>query len=297
LLSGEELPGHMQRQYQRHGRVYEGDLDRDHARGRALPGLRISDVSADAMREGGSRRGGGNGNADAVLSAQMSPRYLEHDRDRDRDVSRERGRDVSRERERSRDARGYPYAGSPYSPPPPNGRSPYIAHGHGHGHPHTPHGNGNGMGAVNGFGHGHGRVSSQEKNPQQLSPLPYPGSGSVGGLSPVGGGNAPMGASTAAGGTSPSAMTVSLSGGGVGPVPIRPASDAQATQRKRQSANGNKSGGTRASSNYGPKVVACNFCRGGFCVSLLFFSCVFFCVSSSVVSVFLLTLLILGFSS
>ncbi|TDL23324.1 hypothetical protein BD410DRAFT_827982 [Rickenella mellea] len=43
------------------------------------------------------------------------------------------------------------------------------------------------------------------------------------------------------------------------PVPIRPASEAQAAQRKRAAISGGK--GARSSSNYGPKVVACNFCR------------------------------------
>lgn len=44
------------------------------------------------------------------------------------------------------------------------------------------------------------------------------------------------------------------------PVPIRPASEAQAAQRKRAAISAGK--GSRQSSNYGPKVVACNFCRG-----------------------------------
>lgn len=41
--------------------------------------------------------------------------------------------------------------------------------------------------------------------------------------------------------------------------PIRPASEHQAAQRKRASTVPNRS---RTSSNTGPKVVACNFCRG-----------------------------------
>jgi hypothetical protein len=41
--------------------------------------------------------------------------------------------------------------------------------------------------------------------------------------------------------------------------PIRPASEQQAAQRKRAST---VPGRSRATSNTGPKVVACNFCRG-----------------------------------
>lgn len=47
--------------------------------------------------------------------------------------------------------------------------------------------------------------------------------------------------------------------------PIRPASDQQAAQRKRAST---VPGRSRTSSNTGPKVVACNFCRGEIAVSL-----------------------------
>ena len=43
--------------------------------------------------------------------------------------------------------------------------------------------------------------------------------------------------------------------------PIRPASEQQAAQRKRAST---VPGRGRATSNTGPKVVACNFCRGSF---------------------------------
>ena len=43
--------------------------------------------------------------------------------------------------------------------------------------------------------------------------------------------------------------------------PIRPASEQQAAQRKRAST---VPGRNRATSNTGPKVVACNFCRGWF---------------------------------
>jgi hypothetical protein len=43
--------------------------------------------------------------------------------------------------------------------------------------------------------------------------------------------------------------------------PIRPASEQQAAQRKRAST---VPGRSRTSSNTGPKVVACNFCRGWF---------------------------------
>lgn len=43
--------------------------------------------------------------------------------------------------------------------------------------------------------------------------------------------------------------------------PIRPASEQQAAQRKRASTVPSRS---RATSNTGPKVVACNFCRGWF---------------------------------
>jgi hypothetical protein len=44
--------------------------------------------------------------------------------------------------------------------------------------------------------------------------------------------------------------------------PIRPASEQQAAQRKRASTIPGRS---RTTSNTGPKVVACNFCRGWFC--------------------------------
>jgi hypothetical protein len=43
--------------------------------------------------------------------------------------------------------------------------------------------------------------------------------------------------------------------------PIRPASEQQAAQRKRAST---VPGRTRATSTTGPKIVACNFCRGSF---------------------------------
>jgi hypothetical protein len=45
--------------------------------------------------------------------------------------------------------------------------------------------------------------------------------------------------------------------------PIRPASEQQAAQRKRAATVPGKTG--RQGSNSGPKVVACNFCRGEFC--------------------------------
>lgn len=210
--SGDELPPHS-------GRPYEDE------HGRVLPGLRISDVSADSMHESSSRRGSGNG--DSFSTTQYPPRHAEHDRDTGRDAH-------------------IPYANS--YPPPNNmhrNRSPY---------PPSPHGQGHALGNGHGMGNGsvHEHVSPSEKH--QLSPLPY--AGSNGGLSPAGNG----GMSGSPGGTSPGGLSGSAAQSA--PVPIRPASDAQATQRKRQTANGTK-GGARASSNYGPKVVACNFCRGG----------------------------------
>jgi hypothetical protein len=51
--------------------------------------------------------------------------------------------------------------------------------------------------------------------------------------------------------------------------PIRPASEHQAAQRKRAVTLGSK--GSRQTSNSGPKVVACNFCRGEGCFIFSFF--------------------------
>lgn len=70
--------------------------------------------------------------------------------------------------------------------------------------------------------------------------------------------NSPTGSvHTSAGGP----IVTPTSPGGASPVPIRPASDAQAAQRKKAASSAVKA---RPNSNYGPKVVACNFCRGEF---------------------------------
>ena len=234
--SGDVSSGDEQSQPQapHSGRPYEDE------QGRILPGVRISDTSADPIHENHSRRGSG-GNVESGTSAQNSPRNTEHDRERDRD-----GRMPYPSHSYSSPSSIVVGGGggrSPYAPTPPHAHGGMHGNGNGYGHGHHGHGNGN--------GHGHGRVTTPEKS--QLSPLPYTASG--GGMSPVTNGAL---SAVSSGVTSPSSGLPMIGG-----VPIRPASDAQATQRKRQSANGGK-GSARSTSNYGPKVVACNFCRGEF---------------------------------
>ena len=86
-----------------------------------------------------------------------------------------------------------------------------------------------------------GSATSPQSPPNSASAMPAPNSSNT---SPVTGNN----------------------GNNVSPVvPIRPASDLLPGQRKRAGtggAAGGSKGGSRSTSNYGPKVVACNFCRG-----------------------------------